>query len=93
MMKTLFTFVFAVMLVGCASSNNSTLYQQINGEQGVEKLVDSFINQIGRDEQILAYLNKRMSPIFDKALLLICVASQTVLVNIKAIIWLISTPE
>ena len=58
MMKTLFTFVFAVMLVGCASSNNSTLYQQINGEQGVEKLVDSFINQIGRDEQILAYFKQ-----------------------------------
>lgn len=58
MMKTLFTFVFAVMLAGCASSNNSTLYQQINGEQGVEKLVDSFINQIGRDEQILAYFKQ-----------------------------------
>ena len=58
MMKTLFIFVFAVMLVGCASSNNSTLYQQINGEQGVEKLVDSFINQIGRDEQILAYFKQ-----------------------------------
>ena len=58
MMKTLFTFVFAVMLVGCASSNNSTLYQQINGEQGIEKLVDSFINQIGRDEQVLAYFKQ-----------------------------------
>ncbi len=58
MMKTFFTFVFAVMLVGCASSNNGTLYQQLNGEQGIEKLVDSFINQIGRDEQILAYFKQ-----------------------------------
>ncbi|MCG9708077.1 MULTISPECIES: group 1 truncated hemoglobin [unclassified Pseudoalteromonas] len=57
-MKTFFTFVFAVMLVGCASSNNGTLYQQLNGEQGIEKLVDSFINQIGRDEQILAYFKQ-----------------------------------
>ncbi len=58
MMKTFFTFVFAVMLVGCASSNNGTLYQQLNGEQGIEKLVDSFINQIGRDKQILAYFKQ-----------------------------------
>ncbi|WP_209327313.1 group I truncated hemoglobin [Pseudoalteromonas sp. PA2MD11] len=58
MIKTLFTFVFTVMLVGCVSSNNSTLYQQINGEQGVEKLVESFINQIGHDEQILAYFKQ-----------------------------------
>ena len=58
MMKTFCTFVFAVMLVGCASSNNGTLYQQLNGEQGIEKLVDSFINQIGRDEQILAYFKQ-----------------------------------
>ncbi|MCF2847479.1 group 1 truncated hemoglobin [Pseudoalteromonas sp. ACER1] len=58
MIKTLFTFVFTVMLVGCVSSNNGTLYQQLNGKQGVEKLVESFINQIGHDEQILAYFKQ-----------------------------------
>ena len=58
MIKTLFTFVFTVMLVGCVSSNNGTLYQQLNGKQGVEKLVDSFINQIGHDERILAYFKQ-----------------------------------
>jgi len=46
------------MLVGCVSSNNGTLYQQLNGKQGVEKLVESFINQIGHDEQILAYFKQ-----------------------------------
>ena len=58
MIKTLFKFVFTVMLVGCVSSNNGTLYQQLNGKQGVEKLVESFINQIGHDEQILAYFKQ-----------------------------------
>lgn len=58
MIKTLFTFVFTVMLVGCVSSNNGTLYQQLNGKQGVEKLVESFINQIGHDERILAYFKQ-----------------------------------
>ena len=58
MIKTLFTFVFTVMLVGCVSSNNGTLYQQLNGKQGIEKLVESFINQIGHDEQILAYFKQ-----------------------------------
>jgi len=46
------------MLVGCVSSNNGTLYQQLNGKQGVEKLVESFINQIGHDEQILVYFKQ-----------------------------------
>lgn len=58
MIKTLFTFVFTVMLVGCVSSNNGTLYQQLNGKQGIEKLVESFINQIGHDERILAYFKQ-----------------------------------
>lgn len=47
--------VFLVFQLGCSSANNLTLYQQLDGRPGLERLVDSFINQIGNDEQIIHY--------------------------------------
>ena len=31
------------------------MYQQLGGQTGLDRLVDSFINQIGHDEQIIHY--------------------------------------
>ncbi|MDC9502066.1 MULTISPECIES: group 1 truncated hemoglobin [unclassified Pseudoalteromonas] len=42
-------------LVGCASSTNLSLYQQLDGRAGLTRIVDSFIYQIGNDEQVLHY--------------------------------------
>lgn len=44
-----------MLLSACSNMANLTLYQQLDGKAGLERLVDSFINQIGNDEQIIRY--------------------------------------
>ncbi|MBC3764326.1 group 1 truncated hemoglobin [Neptunicella marina] len=44
-----------IMLGGCQNTPEQTLYQRLGGQQGVEKLVDNFINQIGHDKQIFHF--------------------------------------
>ena len=44
-----------MVLSACSNIANLTLYQQLDGQAGLERLVDSFINQIGNDEQIIHY--------------------------------------
>lgn len=44
-----------MLLSACSNIANLTLYQQLDGQAGLERLVDSFINQIGNDEQIIHY--------------------------------------
>ncbi|WP_339689800.1 group 1 truncated hemoglobin [uncultured Pseudoalteromonas sp.] len=53
--KILTTIVLIASLAGCSSASNLTLYQQLGGQTGLQRLVDSFINQIGNDEQIIHY--------------------------------------
>ncbi|MCO7189412.1 MULTISPECIES: group 1 truncated hemoglobin [unclassified Pseudoalteromonas] len=43
---------------GCQSAARPTLYQKIGGEAGLERLVDLFIQEIGRDKAILPYFAK-----------------------------------
>ncbi|WP_404341213.1 group 1 truncated hemoglobin [Pseudoalteromonas mariniglutinosa] len=58
-MKNYIVFIFlSIVLAGCAVAPKPTLYQQLNGQQGLEKLVDSFINQIGHDERIFHYFKQ-----------------------------------
>ncbi|MDQ2044676.1 group 1 truncated hemoglobin [Pseudoalteromonas sp. 20-92] len=45
----------AGLLVGCANKPALSLYQQLDGKVGIAKLVDSFIYQIGNDEQVFHY--------------------------------------
>ncbi|GAA80416.1 group 1 truncated hemoglobin [Pseudoalteromonas sp. BSi20495] len=45
----------AGLLVGCANKPALSLYQQLDGKAGIAKLVDSFIYQIGNDEQVFHY--------------------------------------
>lgn len=45
----------ALALVGCSNKPKMSLYQQINGQTGIEQLVDSFIVQIGKDKQVFHY--------------------------------------
>ncbi|WP_438863183.1 group I truncated hemoglobin [Neptunicella sp.] len=46
------------LLTGCQSTPQQTLYQQLGEQAGIEKLVESFIQQIGQDEQIFHYFEK-----------------------------------
>jgi hemoglobin len=43
------------LLGGCASKSDLSLYQQLDGKAGIERLIDSFIYQIGNDEQVFYY--------------------------------------
>ncbi|MDW7550371.1 group I truncated hemoglobin [Pseudoalteromonas peptidolytica] len=48
--------VLVILLTACSTStSSSSLYEQIGGSAGTEKLVDAFIQQIGNDELILPY--------------------------------------
>ncbi|KTF12188.1 group I truncated hemoglobin [Pseudoalteromonas sp. H105] len=54
-MKKTVCLLFAIILTACTSTTNSTLYQKLGGQVGIERLTDSFINEIGNDKKILAY--------------------------------------
>lgn len=56
--KSAFILLLWLSLVSCASfTHDRTLYQDLGGQIGVAKLVDSFINNIGHDEQIFDYFS------------------------------------
>ncbi|CAM4005290.1 hemoglobin [Pseudoalteromonas mariniglutinosa NCIMB 1770] len=55
MLKLIPVIVFTMILSACSNISNLTLYQQLDGQAGLERLVDSFINQIGNDEQVFHY--------------------------------------
>lgn len=59
-MKQLNLILLCVLLMlGCTSNKQpTTLYQQLNGQQGIEAIVDSFINQIAGDKQVFHYFAK-----------------------------------
>ena len=44
-----------MLLSACSNVSNLSLYQQLDGQAGLERLVDSFINQIGNDKQVFHY--------------------------------------
>ena len=74
MIKTLVTgslALIALSLIACSSIQKpENLYQALNGEQGVEQLVDVFIKKLGNDPQIFPYFAKASVTHFRKRLLL-----------------------
>ena len=55
MRKFITIIIFPMLLSACSNVSNLSLYQQLDGQAGLERLVDSFINQIGNDEQVFHY--------------------------------------
>lgn len=69
MLRSILLFTCSLLLaVGCTTTTSSTtspnstttpqnpiLYEQLGGGAGLEKIVDSFIDNIGKDPQILPY--------------------------------------
>lgn len=64
--------ISVVFILGCSNNRNGeppeTLYQQLGGEQGIEKLVDAFILKIARDPQIFPYFSKSSVSHFKKGI-------------------------
>ncbi|MBB1337702.1 group 1 truncated hemoglobin [Pseudoalteromonas sp. SR44-2] len=55
-MKSVGIFLICLgLLSGCANSTKLSLYQKLDGKAGIGRIVDSFIYQIGNDEQIIHY--------------------------------------
>lgn len=50
--------IFLGLLSGCANSTKLSLYQKLDGKAGIGRIVDSFIYQIGNDEQIIHYFER-----------------------------------
>lgn len=59
MIKHIVLITLLLLLSGCSTSKESkTLFEQLNGKPGLEKLVDSFIHQIANDKDIFPYFAK-----------------------------------
>lgn len=55
-MRILFCIVLTLtLLTGCTTQTHTSLYQQVGEKAGIEKLTDSFIEQIGNDRQVFHY--------------------------------------
>ena len=52
---SVFIFCCLSLLLGCTTQPNTSLYQQLGEQAGLEKLTDSFITQIGNDKQVFHY--------------------------------------
>lgn len=53
-LKTLIA-IMMLCLTACAGTEQTTLYEKLGGEAGVDKIVNNLVQNIGRDEQIFHY--------------------------------------
>jgi hemoglobin len=53
-LKTLMA-IMMLCLTACAGTEQTTLYDKLGGEAGVDKIVNNLVQNIGRDEQIFHY--------------------------------------
>ncbi len=54
------TLTISLFLVSCSAhqvSNKQSLYEQLGGQEGLNAIVNNFINQIGKDKDILPYFS------------------------------------
>lgn len=57
----LFFMIFSASLSGCSTTINNhqgSLYIQLGEEQGISRLVDSFIKELAKDKQVFPYFAK-----------------------------------
>ncbi len=48
-------FMLLIVLNACGVQPKTTLYQQLGGQAGIDRLTDKFIERIGQDKQILPF--------------------------------------
>jgi hypothetical protein len=51
----LFILLITTLLNACAMHQHRTVYEQVGGQAGIEKISDEFIDEIQYDKQILAF--------------------------------------
>lgn len=47
--------LFSLLISGCATTHQTTLYEQLGGEPGINNIVDNLVQEIGQDEQVFHY--------------------------------------
>lgn len=58
-----------LLFTACVSTSETTLYNKLGGEQGVNNIVDNLIQEIGQDEQIFHYFAEARVSRFRKNLI------------------------
>ena len=53
--QALIVLILSILLNACAIHHQQSLYEQIGGQAGLEKVSDAFIDEIQYDKQILAF--------------------------------------
>lgn len=58
-MREFLIVIVTLLLTGCASlKHNQSIYNELNGKEGIESIVDTFIQLVGKNEYILPYFAK-----------------------------------
>lgn len=47
--------VVGLLVSGCATTSQKTLYEQLGGEAGINNIVENLVQEIGQDQQIFHY--------------------------------------
>lgn len=47
--------VVGLLVSGCATTSQKTLYEQLGGEAGINNIVENLVQEIGRDQQVFHY--------------------------------------
>jgi hypothetical protein len=58
-MKTIFALFLSMVLTACATtSKNDALYNDLGGQQGIEKIADYFIEEFSYDRNVIKHFEK-----------------------------------
>ncbi|WP_246128506.1 group I truncated hemoglobin [Pleionea sediminis] len=49
---------YPIFLSSCATTKKETLYKRLGGKEGIEKITDNLIKNIGKDKEIFHYFAK-----------------------------------
>ena len=47
--------VVSLLISGCATTSQTTLYEQLGGDAGINNIVENLVQEIGRDQQVFHY--------------------------------------
>lgn len=47
--------VVGLLISGCATTSQKTLYEQLGGEAGINNIVENLVQEIGQDQQVFHY--------------------------------------
>lgn len=47
--------VVGLLVSGCATTSQKTLYEQLGGEAGINNIVENLVQEIGQDQQVFHY--------------------------------------